>query len=319
MHNAEGEKRRIGFELELSGLELEQIVNVVVRLYGGEILQENPYKYRVGNTLYGTFTIEVDFTLLKDMVIQNYFEDIGIKDNSLKGTIENVVAKMARTVVPCEIVLPPFAIDQIEVVESLREALLREKALGTGASTIYAFGLHINPETPSFKVEMILSYLRAFFLLYDWLKEEIKVNLMRRITPFINPFPKRYVLKVLNELYSPTLGELIDDYLKYNPTRNRPLDMLPLFAFLDKERVLTGTDGLLIKPRPTFHYRLPNSLVDDPSWRISQEWNRWVQVETLAFDTEKIAAMSRDYMKRQKSPWRHLQENWVKRVEYWLR
>lgn len=319
IHNTGGEKRRVGFELEISGLELDQIANVIAGLYGGEIIQENPYKYRVANTPYGTFTIEVDFTLLKDRAIQSYFEDIGIKDNDLKGTIETVVAKMVSTVVPYEIVFPPIMIDQIETLDSLREALFREKALGTRASAIYAFGLHLNPEAPSFEAEVLLSYLRAFFLLYDWLKEKTGVNITRKITPFINPFPKRYVLRVLDEPYSPTLEELIDDYLKHNPTRNRPLDMLPLFAFLDKERVLTSLNGLLVKPRPTFHYRLPNSLVDDPSWRISQEWNRWVQVEILAFDTEKIAAMSRDYMKRQKSPWRHLQENWAKRVEYWLR
>lgn len=317
MHNAEGEQRRVGFELELSGLELEQIANATVRLYGGEILKENPYRYRVENTLLGTFTIEVDLTLLKDMVIQNYFEDIGIKDNQIRGTIENIIAKMASTVVPYEIVFPPIVIDQIETLDPLREALFRQKALGTGASAVYAFGLHINPETPSFTVEVILSYLRAFFLLYDWLKEKTKVNLMRRITPFINPFPKKYVFQVLDEFYSPTLETLMDDYLMYNQTRNRPLDMLPLFASLDKERILARIDDILIKPRPTFHYRLPNSLVDDPSWRISQEWNNWVQVEKLAFDKEKMAMMSREYMKRQKSPWRHLQD-WAKRVEYWL-
>jgi hypothetical protein len=33
----------------------------------------------------------------------------------------------------------------------------------------------------------------------------------------------------------PDLDTLIDDYLEYNPTRNRALDFLPLFLHLDED------------------------------------------------------------------------------------
>ncbi|OBX33760.1 putative amidoligase enzyme [Halomonas elongata] len=40
---------------------------------------------------------------------------------------------------------------------------------------------------------------------------------------------------MLDPDYQPDLRTLIDDYLEYNPTRNRELDLLPLFAYLDPE------------------------------------------------------------------------------------
>jgi hypothetical protein len=73
------------------------------------------------------------------------------------------------------------------------------------------------------------------------------------------------------------------DYLERNPTRNRPLDWLPLFAHLNKDLVFEyPVEKDLIKPRPTLHYRLPSSLIDDPSWSIATEWNKWVIIDDLA-------------------------------------
>ena len=81
---------------------------------------------------------------------------------------------------------------------------------------------------------------------------------------------------------------LIDDYLKDNPTRNRVLDMLPLFMFLDKDRVEAAVEDSLVRPRPTLHYRLPNSEVDEPDWSLSLAWNDWMQVEALANDAARL-------------------------------
>src|SRR5690606_29497891 len=118
----------------------------------------------------------------------------------------------------------------------------------------------------------LLAYLRAFFLLYDWLYEESEIPIARKVAPFIHDFPPEYVAHVLNPDYAPNLETLIDDYLRFNPTRNRPLDMLPLFAHLDRERVFAQpVERELVKARPTFHYRLPNSMVDDPKWSIADD------------------------------------------------
>ena len=73
-------------------------------------------------------------------------------------------------------------------------------------------------------------------------------------------------------------------------TRDRELDLLPLFAHLVPDQVYATVSETLVKPRPTFHYRLPNSRVDDAAWGgVIEEWNRWVAVERLAADAPRLA------------------------------
>lgn len=96
--------------------------------------------------------------------------------------------------------------------------------------------------------------------------------------------------------YSPDLAALIDDYLAANPTRNRALDMLPLFAHLDEPRVRAAIDDPQIKSRPTYHYRLPDSRVRMPGWNITREWQRWLVVEHVAADPELAARIAGAYL-----------------------
>jgi hypothetical protein len=97
---------------------------------------------------------------------------------------------------------------------------------------------------------------------------------------------------VLAPGYAPDQAGLIDNYLHANPTRNRELDMLPLFAWIDEDRVRSCVPDARIKARPTFHYRLPDARIGDPGWSLALEWNRWCVVERLAADAERLAAMS---------------------------
>jgi hypothetical protein len=113
------------------------------------------------------------------------------------------------------------------------------------------------------------------------------VDISRRISPYVNAFPDAYVRLLLDPDYPADTGRLIDDYVAHNPTRNRPLDVLPVLAHLDADRVMARVqDPHLVKPRPAFHYRLPNCMVDEPHWTLAREWNDWVEVERLATDTE---------------------------------
>jgi hypothetical protein len=108
---------------------------------------------------------------------------------------------------------------------------------------------------------------------------------------------------------------LIDDYLIYNPTRNRELDMLPLFAWIDEERVRDAVADKRINPRPTFHYRLPDARVDRPDWTVTTEWNRWCVVERLSARPEKLAAMAQAYWENQgrliPRDWAIMSSEWI--------
>ena len=130
--------------------------------------------------------------------------------------------------------------------------------------------------------------------MYPWLTSVVlRPNISRRVLRFIAPYPAAYERLVLREDYQPSLPQLIDDYLEHNPTRNRGLDLLPLFAHLDGPRVQRVVDDERVSARPTFHFRMPDSRVDDPSFRITEPWRAWLEVERLACDPERLAAQSR--------------------------
>jgi hypothetical protein len=162
---------------------------------------------------------------------------------------------------------------------------------------LYAFGMHINPELWSDEPGVVRDVMRTFLLLEPWLRERTQVDLTRRLAPYIKPFPASYARLILEEDYPASADRLIDDYLAFNPTRNRPLDLLPVLAYLNEDRVMSRVqDRHLVRGRPAYHYRLPNCMVDEASWTLWGEWNTWVAVERLAADKPKLAEMSRDYL-----------------------
>jgi hypothetical protein len=211
--------------------------------------------------------------------------------------LERKLLDVASAVVPIEIGSPPIPMDQLSPLEDLRQVLRRAGAKGTRASIFYAFGLHFNPELPSLDVQTLLAYLRAFLLLYPWLRQRVELDLSRAISPYVNRFPSEYARLVLDPDYQPDAARFIDDYLEHNPTRNRGLDLLPALACLDEDRALRSVeDPHLVKSRPALHYRLPNCDIDDPRWTLASEWNTWIAVERLAIEPARMLAMCRDYL-----------------------
>jgi hypothetical protein len=196
--------------------------------------------------------------------------------------------------------------------------LLEQKAAGTKSSIILAYATHINAEIPKRDVETTLRYLRAFMLLYPWLYDKAKIAIRRRLASYIDPYPDEYVELVLNPAYKPNLEQLIDDYHRYNPDRNRALDLYPLLSCLNAEHIAAKGDLGNVKQRPTFHYRLPNSLVDEPDWSIAREWNQWNIVEILASKPDRIQAIAEDYLRLEKKTFMGFFNKWISRTEEWV-
>jgi hypothetical protein len=319
LKNGEGHERKMGLELEFSGLSIDRIVSLVVHCYGGEPESESDYKKYVRDTRLGDFTVELDWMLLQKLASTDFAgqlgKEIGVDiDPRWQKRIEKLLAATAEPFVPYEISCPPVPFSRIEELEELRKAIFRMRGKGTSASPFNAFGLHLNPEVPSTETVVLLRYLQAFLLLYEWLRLSHRIDLMRDITPFIDPFPEKYVLLALDPKYRPGRDRLIDDYLEHNPTRNRPLDMLPLFAWLDEDRVRSRLGDELIRPRPTFHYRLPNSSIDDPEWTFAKEWNVWVQVERLAESEQTRTDMQELYLERKRHPVKTWADTWLREM-----
>ncbi len=303
MTTANGDKRHVGFELEFTGIDLESIGNIICELYGGELETASPFQHKVVNTEFGDFILEVDSQQLKEKRYLDFINKLGITiDENEEQLLDNAMYDLSKIAVPFELVTPPIPIDRIPELSTLNEELFKMQAKGTRASFLYGFGMQFNPELPALDAETILNYLRSFFLLQPWLKEEINVDVTRRIMPFINNFDHEYIAKVLHPEYAPAIKQLIDDYLEYNPTRNRPLDMTCLFAYIDKERTFKKlNDSALVKPRPTFHYRLPDCRIDEKEWSIALEWNRWVKIEELAYNKKEIEKLSNKFLRENKN------------------
>lgn len=149
----------------------------------------------------------------------------------------------------------------------------------------------------------------------DWLRQEIEVDLTRRILPHASQFPNEYVLQLMAPDYHPDLRQFIEHYAAYNPTRNRELDLYPLFLHLMPDLVDELVDDPRIKARPAFHYRLPNASLSQAGWSAVTEWNRWVAVERLAADAARLADMAGAFVAWHERP---LHERWLDRIGKFL-
>lgn len=300
---AEGRTRTVGVEIEFAGLTAAAAARVLADAFGGELVEHDPHAFAVVGCELGDISIELDSRYAHPENAEKLLGSVGAKLASWFGTA-------ASYIVPCELVSGPVPIDQLHRVDRAIEALRLAGAKGTQDAPVYAFGLHFNPEAPRLDPETILSVLKAFVLLNAWLRRQVAPDPTRGLLGFAEPFPDSYVRTILAPDYRPDLARFIDDYLAANPTRNRDLDILPLLAFLDGRRVRDTLPAEKIRPRPTFHYRLPDARVSDPGWSIAPDWNRWVAVERLAADRERLDRLAAAYLafKGETKSWADLAE-----------
>lgn len=315
-YNSDGEDRKVGLELEFSGIELHKIAEIIVSIYGGVIIEKHRYHYEVKDTELGTFRVELDARILQKMARQNM--DVTFDEQSIRKSIEDVVDKLAKTVVPVEVVMPPLRVSELEKLEQLRTKLQENKAEGTDTSFVHAFGMHINIEVPELAPVSVLNYLKAFIIVYPWLLNILEINISRKISPFVDAFPDKYSRMVIDPSYQPSFQQMIEDYIEYNNTRNRPLDMMPVFGMINNKLIRKVMEGEKNDPRPAFHYRLPNSRINEPGWRFEEEWNNWLVVERLASDKAMLEKLSRLYLYRRKQKVIAFRNEWAQTISILL-
>jgi hypothetical protein len=289
LRNAEGRVRTVGVEIEFTGPSAEDAARALMGRLGGLLVEQDPHAYRVRDSSVGDFSIELDSRILHPQK----------KDHLLGGVLPRIAAwfgSAASYVVPCELVTAPIPIDQLHEVDQVIGILRSIGARGTQDAALFAFGLHFNPEIPSQDAETATAFLKSFVLLNAWLRKQVAPDTTRWLLGFADPFPGDYVRKIVAPGYWPDRATFIDDYLAANPTRNRDLDCLPLLLHFDEARVRARLPNEKINGRPTFHYRLPDARVSDPGWSIAPDWNRWVAVERLAADRERLDSVGLAYL-----------------------
>ena len=313
---ADGGERRVGVELEFTGLDLDEAAALVAGAVTGTVSAPGRYERSIDGDPAGAWQVEVDFGLLKELGRRQ--RDGAELMDTAGDLAEHVLRMFAERVVPMEVVSPPLPLARLAMVNDLIFELRAAGARGTGDEWAYAFGLQLNPEVPGTDADTVRQYLQAFLCLEDWLRERATVDLARRLTAFADPFPKAYARQVIAADYTPNLDGLIDDYLAANPTRNRALDLLPLFLHLDATRVRAMVEDPRVKPRPTLHYRLPNSEIENPGWDLSAAWDDWLVVERLAAAPTQLDALCAAYADFLSQPLERLVGDWPQTADAWL-
>ncbi len=306
-----GHTRKVGFELEFSGLDLDSASAVLVRLFGGTLENQSAAKNVLHVPELGDFQIELDWHFLKQMAEQT-------EQTQQNGDWIDLLADAANLLVPVEIVCPPIPLTGLDVLNPMVIDMREAGAVGTEESFLAAYGVHINTELPDLSAQTLFSYLRAFSLLQWWLVDAHQVDLARKISPYVDLYPESY-LETLFSQPSPTLNQIFTDYLEFNASRNRALDMLPLLSHINDDGVRRIVDDPKIQSRPAFHYRLPNCHIDRENWSLCDPWSNWLIVEELAQRRDSLDMLSERFIESS-SPLIGVNRNeWVEYIDRWLK
>ncbi len=306
-----GEYRRVGFELEFSGVTMEQAVAAVADSLGAEVREQSVAETLLEVDGLGEFNVELDWAFLKRKAAEQG------EEKSDEDWLD-WLSQAAALLVPVEVVCPPIPLDRLGALESMVDALRAAGAVGTDESLIAAYGVHINTEIPRLDADTLFAYLRAFALLQWWLVDTHEVDAARRLSPYIDLYPEAYLRQLLAR-DAASLDEIFDDYLEHNATRNRALDLLPLLAEIDEQRVQRAVDDPRVKPRPAFHYRLQDCHIEKPDWSLAEPWSTWLAVERLAGDEAALDELATKFGDAHRPVIGVKRREWVETIERWQR
>ena len=311
--NADNQTRRVGFELEFSGINLQETVSAVQSAIDAEIASQTEAEITLHSKEFGDFNIEIDWAYLKAKAT----EEQGPNDDR---TWVDLLSRVAPVLVPIEVVCPPIPMDRMEVLTGMVGALREAGAVGTEKSFISAYGVHVNVELPDLEAATISRYLRAYALLQWWLVDKHGIDLARRISPYIDLFTTDYLKQVL-AYPDADMNQIFDDYLQFNPSRNRGLDVLPLLASIDEDRVRGVVDDPRIKARPAFHFRLPDCRIEQSDWSLTVPWKSWLVVEKLSSNETWLQELTDEFLsiERQRVLLDISRTDWVEYIDLWLK
>jgi Putative amidoligase enzyme len=281
-----GADRRVGVEIEFLGLSARAAAMILARHFGGAAEAEDPHAYRIQGTRLGDIAVEMDLRHVHPRRRGNLMVKPGARTAALLG-------RLLSPVVPRELIVAPIAVHCLPEIDTAVSILHVAGARGCGVVLLDSLGLHFNIEVPAADAATVTSCFKAFLILEPRLRREIAQGSLRRTLALPPPYPEAYRRRVLDPAYWPEMPDLMVDYLVANPSRKRGLDLLPLFAHLDEERVRAVLPREKISPRPVFHYRLPQACPGVPGWSVMPDWERWLAVEALAADQAALLAQNR--------------------------
>ncbi len=310
-HKNDGSPRLVGFELEFSGLSLSQTAETLQSSLGGNLGKKSAAEWVLHVDVLGDFNIELDWSYLK-RTAKEYEQEYQHRE------WVDLLTQAATLLVPVEIACPPIPLADLEALVPMVDTLRKAGAVGTEESLLAAYGVHINTEIPQLDAETLFSYLRAFSLLQWWLVAAHEVDVTRKMSPYIDLYPEAYLKQLLSRSQA-TIEQIFADYLEYNASRNRALDLLPLLAHIDNDAVRHAVNDPKIKARPAFHYRLPNCHIERLDWSLADSWNTWWVVEQLAHRPDDLDDLSTAFLAAARPVIGVSRNDWVEFIGRWLK
>lgn len=290
-----GSEPRCGVEIEFSGLDAHEAAHVIAGAIGGTVEETGRHTARLRGTTIGDVKVGLDTRYAEPA------EDPGLIDNVLDSLhLRDQAAEVLKEVlpIPVEMVTAPLTRAQFTELDRAIAALREAGGEDTKDGTLYAYGMHLNPEARGGAARAI-RIAAAYAFAERYLRHRTPPDNMRRVTPFVDPYAGAYVLALARAFREepPDLAQFIDLYAYYNPDRNRGLDMWPLLAHLDASLAEDAHGGPIKNARPTFHYRLPDSLVGVEGWSPRADLDCWERIERAADDPasfEQLRAAAED-------------------------
>lgn len=295
---ADGTERLCGIEIEFAGPTEHETGALIAKDFGGSLVDGGDHSVTVSDTRFGDIEVELDITLRKR-------DDLPFLKEGLDAF---------RGLIPVEVVTPPLSRTQLEEFNTICTGLRRIGALGSRSGVLLGFGVHVNPEVVAPDHRFTLDTITAYALLEPWLRDREQVDTTRRMMPFIGAWPQGLISDLANNDYN-SLADLMRMAAAHIQSRNLSLDLLPLFKHAEPDLFAECYDiDDKTAARPTFHFRLPDSRIDEADWSLRQPWQLWRQVELVAANDTLLAAL-RDAWKTHDAAWFERKSVWVKTID----
>ena len=127
-NRADGRMRRVGVEIELQGIAVEDLAALVAATLDGEATVVSSAEYSIDAPGHGTYRVEIDFALLKQLARERD-PDVGSDADLFAALAVDALQAASSVVVPCEIVSPPIPLDRLAAtMDPLVDALRRVQA-----------------------------------------------------------------------------------------------------------------------------------------------------------------------------------------------
>ncbi|MEO0751333.1 MAG: amidoligase family protein, partial [Pseudomonadota bacterium] len=199
-------------------------------------------------------------------------------------------------VVPAEIVTAPLSFEQVVTLSNALKTLEQDGAKGSQDGALYGFGVHLNAEVTGIDDPFTLRTIRAFAVLDPFLRHAFPVDLTRRILPFIKAWPDAFTRQLV-ENRPGNMAHIMELAAHHTPSRNYALDLFPLFKEADPRAFeVAFPDDTATKPRPSFHFRLPDSRMGERGWSLLEAWNMWRLIERVAHDPRTLEALQKQWL-----------------------